>query len=192
MMPDDYSWRMPRDYGYMGGGLVPTMDGGNPKVLIVVDGSGSMDVGLTDQAFEICKGSVGHGQEPLIAVGDTNLSYPTGSKPGRWAEVQRLLRSEDGLQNVGGGTEMGRVAWEAYDRLVERPEVVVIMTDGGTYWPSKERPVMVNGRPRTRLPDNTIVCVIGRSEGQMISAMPREIRRHAIFVKRDEELGRSL
>ena len=103
-----------------------------------------------------------------------------------------LLRLLTTQSVMGQGTLTQAQAWEAYDRLVERPEVVVIMTDGGTYWTSKDRPVMVNGRPRTRLPDNTIVCVIGRSEGQMISAMPREIRRHAIFVKRDEELGRSL
>jgi len=185
LTPDDYSWRMPRDYSYMGGGLVPTMDGGLPSMLIVVDTSGSMDQVLLDQAFAICRGAMAKGMNPRVAAGDVHLQYPEGRSGGQWPVLLRLLRSPEGFKGGRGGTEMGQVAWEAYENGLEKPEAVVILTDGDSEWPSKKHVVKNGTRSHDRLPPNTIVCVIGDENGWGVSRMPPEIRRHTVFVKRE-------
>jgi predicted metal-dependent peptidase len=75
------------------------------------------------------------------------------------------------LARGGGGTDM-RIGIKAAAEEKHRPDVIVLITDAETPWPTKaEMP------KRSRL----VVCVVGRSKWSYDN-MPDYIKKHAVYV----------
>lgn len=120
----DYSYRRParRQWGNV---ILPTMIAPEVLATIVVDTSGSMSKQDVSQCLAETKGICkAVGAVPTVFFVDASVASKTKATPDLYKKVRG-----------GGGTDM-RVGIEA--ALEERPDVIVVLTDGETPWP--ERP----------------------------------------------------
>ena len=134
----DYSYRRPsRRLGSPIGRAVvlPALVQPVPRVAVVVDTSGSMSEGSLGQALAEIKGllrSSGIGTGRLTVLACDTAVHST-----------RQVFSTDQVQLLGGGgTNMGAGISSA-EALRPKPEVVVVLTDGFTPWPSQRPGVEV-------------------------------------------------
>ena len=122
---DDYTFRRPARRAYGLGVVLPSMTKPLPLVSVVVDTSGSMGEKQLAQAIAEVGGvlkNVGHPIE-VIAV-----DAAVGSK--------MKIRNKRQVELVGGGgTDMG-VGLDAALHSRPVPDIVVILTDGYTPWPT--------------------------------------------------------
>ncbi|WP_137726428.1 DUF2201 family putative metallopeptidase [Prescottella subtropica] len=140
---DDYTYRRPaRRSAAVPGAVLPSLRRTPPRVSVVVDTSGSVsDADLGSALLEVAAitRAVG-GRRDLVTV----LSCDAATRI-----VHPLCRAEDIPLFGGGGTDL-RTGFAT--ALRSRPDVVVVLTDGQTPWPS-DRPVcrtVVGLFPRVR------------------------------------------
>ncbi len=128
--------------------VLPALRRPVPEVAIVVDTSGSVDDGLLAQALGEVDGILASAAVPEGSV--TVLAVDAAVQA-----VTRVRSARDVSIGGGGGTDMG-VGIEAALAMKPRPEVVIVLTDGYTPWPSIEPRAAVIavliGRLGTQLP----------------------------------------
>ncbi len=108
--------------------ILPSLRQPLPNVAVVIDTSGSMSDQMLAQALGEVSGvlrSVGVGRRNLRVVCCDAEAY----------EAQRVLDAHDVRLLGGGGTHMG-AGLAAACELRPRPDVVVVLTDGQTPWPT--------------------------------------------------------
>jgi predicted metal-dependent peptidase len=130
--------------------VMPAMRAPRPRVSVVVDTSGSMSEGDLAAALAEVQGV-------LKAVGGTVRVLTCDAATG---DVQTIRNADSIRLTGGGGTDM-RVGIAAAEADRERPDAVVVMTDGYTPWP--QRPT------RARL----VVVVIGNTTQADVPAWAR-------------------
>jgi predicted metal-dependent peptidase len=131
----DYSYRRPgRRQSAVPDVVLPGMVRPTPEVAVVVDTSGSMGDGEISLALREIRGIL-----QATGSGTTVLAVDAAVQTCRKVFSPRQVLS--GLRG-GGGTDM-RVGLEAALRLRPRPDIVVVITDGWTPWPSSAPPVPV-------------------------------------------------
>ncbi|MDT6985493.1 VWA-like domain-containing protein [Streptomyces lusitanus] len=130
---DDYSYGRPsRRSAGVPGVVLPSLRRTPPRVSVVVDTSGSVsDAELGSALLEVAAISraVG-GRRDLVSV------VPCDAAP---HEVHRLCRAE-GIPLVGGGGTDLRTGFTRALTARPRPDVLVVLTDGQTRWPSSRPP----------------------------------------------------
>ena len=130
---DDYSYGRPsRRSTAVPGAVLPSLRRRPPKVTVVIDTSGSVsDAELGSALLEVAAiaRAVG-GRRDLVSV----LSCDAAART-----VQPLCRAE-GIQLVGGGGTDLRSGFARALRSRPGPDVIVVLTDGQTPWPSVRPP----------------------------------------------------
>lgn len=130
----DYSYRRPsrRDPSASRGYISPGMIQPRPDVAAVIDTSGSMSnadlLRATSEVIGITRAVGGSVRVASCDVAATKFS--------------RVRDARDVTLVGGGGTDM-RVAIAAVERLRPKPQLCVVITDGGTPWPESRRHVDV-------------------------------------------------
>lgn len=124
---DDVSYRRPARRPGFGGVIRPGSVTLVPRVLVIVDSSGSM--GQQDLALALgLIGKVLNGfrlrDGVRVMVGDTAVQ-----------SVEKVFDPKKLEIKGGGGTEIDRLIVEAVE-IKPRPQLIVIATDGYTSWPS--------------------------------------------------------
>ncbi|MFI1035706.1 VWA-like domain-containing protein [Streptomyces sp. NPDC020951] len=141
---EDYSYGRPaRRSASVPGAVLPSLRRRPPRVCVVVDTSGSVsDAELGSALLEVAAISraVG-GRRDLVTVVPCDAS----------ARIAHPLCRAEGIPLVGGGGTDLRTGFAKALRLSPRPDVVVILTDGQTPWPTTRPPcrTVVGLFPRT-------------------------------------------
>jgi predicted metal-dependent peptidase len=99
----------------------------------------------------------------------------------RIAEAREIRKVTDlaSLAKGGGGTDM-RVGIQRAAELKPTPDVIVVLTDGETPWPSVEQ------MPRK---SRLVVAVVSESSGAF-DHLPEYIKRSAVFIDMKNGTGR--
>lgn len=132
---------------------------GIPELLIVVDSSGSMDQKILNEALRIAKSAMRHGVDPIIAAGDTDLSFM-----GNYAQAVKNIKG-------GGGTDMGKVVWDAFKKAKKKrhaPALIFLITDAETPWPEK-------------FPAHMIIMVVNRNKN-VINSIPKKYKASVYYL----------
>lgn len=108
--------------------ILPALRRQVPEVAIVLDTSGSMDDGLLAQALAEIDGV-------LKSQGVADNRVTTLAVDCAVHDVRRVTRASDVPMSGGGGTDMG-VGIDAALALRPRPQLIIVLTDGETPWPS--------------------------------------------------------
>ncbi len=125
------------------GAILPSLRSPQPEVAVVVDLSGSM-----------------HGRPAMVALSESWAVVKALGLPVKGYAVDTVVHAVAVIQKIGdleklncggGGTDM-REGLRVADK--DRPDVIVLLTDGGTPWPEP------NAMPRAKL----VVGVIGDSK----------------------------
>ncbi|WP_031074561.1 DUF2201 family putative metallopeptidase [Streptomyces sp. NRRL WC-3742] len=130
---DDYSYGRPaRRSASLPGVVLPSLRRRPPRVAVVVDTSGSVsDAELGSALLEVAAiGKAVGGRRDQVSV----LSCDAAAQA-----VQQLCRAE-GIELVGGGGTDLRTGFTAALRARPAPDVVVVLTDGQTRWPTAAPP----------------------------------------------------
>lgn len=101
-----------------------------PKVTLVFDTSGSMSDDMIAWSLAECKGI-------LRGLGSSGRSVNVIACDAVASDTQRVTRVENVDLSGGGGTDM-RVGIAAAMESREKPEVIVVLTDGYTPWPDEQ------------------------------------------------------
>lgn len=126
----DYTYSRPsRRSGAMRGVVLPSLRRPMPRVAVVVDTSGSM--GEDDLAAALAEIS---GVLKEVGVGKERVAVLSCDAD---VQVARRVTSADQVELLGGGGTDMRVGIEAALRAPQRPQVVIVLTDGYTPWPSE-------------------------------------------------------
>ncbi|MGH6655143.1 MAG: vWA domain-containing protein [Actinocrinis sp.] len=149
----DYTYRRPgRRTPSLGGTVVlPSLRRPLPKVAVVVDTSGSVsDLELGAALSEVAGISRAVGvQGNRISVYSCDAAVHT---------VQQVCQAQDISLVGGGGTDLRRGIGRAATAS-PRPDVIVVLTDGGTPWPAAQPGCRVVagifGMPRSRYSENS-------------------------------------
>jgi predicted metal-dependent peptidase len=127
----DFTYRRPSRRASVAPAVVlPSLRQPLPTVAVVIDTSGSMSDQMLAQALGEVSGvlrSLGIGRRNLSVVCCDAAAY----------EAQRVLDARDLRLLGGGGTDMCAGIAAACE-LRPRPDLVVVLTDGRTPWPSTE------------------------------------------------------
>lgn len=127
----DYTYGRPsRRSAGMPGVVLPSLRRKPPRVSVVIDTSGSVsDTELGSALLEVAAISraVG-GRRDLVSVLPCDAS----------ARVVHPLCRAEGIPLIGGGGTDLRTGFAAALRTRPRPDVVVVLTDGQTPWPSSQ------------------------------------------------------
>jgi len=126
----DYSYRFPsyrQSMAQQAGAIFPGSVSPVPRVYIVVDTSGSVSDGDLAEFGPEIQGIFREtmANPPRIVSCDSEAGT-----------IQTYKRIEDVKLTGGGGTDM-RVGIDACLRERLRPNVIVVLTDGGTPWPEE-------------------------------------------------------
>lgn len=126
----DFTYRRPsRRASVMPDVIMPSPRQPLPTVAVVIDTSGSMSDGMLAQVLGEVSGllaSVGVGRNRLQVVCCDAQAY----------EAQRVMNAREVRLLGGGGTDMG-AGLAATTGLRPRPDLVIVLTDGHTPWPSE-------------------------------------------------------
>lgn len=142
---DDYTYGRPsRRSAGLPGVVLPSLRRNPPRVTVVIDTSGSVsDAELGSALLEVAAiGRAVGGRRDLVRVlscdAAAGVAYP-------------LCRAE-GIELIGGGGTDLRTGFAAALRVPPRPDVMVVLTDGQTPWPSSRPPcrTVVGLFPRRR------------------------------------------
>ncbi|MYW00040.1 VWA-like domain-containing protein [Streptomyces sp. SID3343] len=127
---EDYTYGRPsRRSAGLPGVVLPSLRRMPPRVAVVVDTSGSVsDAELGSALLEVAAitRAVG-GRRDLVTVVSCDAA----------AHVVESLCHDEGLSLVGGGGTDLRAGFARALRAQPRPDVVVVLTDGQTPWPSR-------------------------------------------------------
>ncbi|RKE22948.1 DUF2201 family putative metallopeptidase [Streptomyces sp. TLI_171] len=130
---DDYSYgRPPRRATSLPGVVLPSLRRRPPRVAVVVDTSGSVsdsELGTALLETAAIVRAVG-GRRDLVSVVSCDAA----------AQYVQRVAGEGGLALIGGGGTDLREGFAAALRLRPAPDVVVVLTDGQTPWPSRRPP----------------------------------------------------
>jgi predicted metal-dependent peptidase len=125
----DFTYRKPsRRAAALPDIVLPSLRQPQPTVAVVIDTSGSMNDAMLAQVLGEVGGllsSVGIGSRRLHVVCCDAQAY----------QAQRVLNAHDVRLLGGGGTDMGAGLAATAD-LRPRPDLVIVLTDGHTPWPS--------------------------------------------------------
>ncbi len=125
----DFTYRKPsRRAAALPDIVLPSLRQPMPTVAVVIDTSGSMSDGMLSQVLAEVAGllaSVGVGRGRLHVVCCDARAY----------RAQRVMNARDVRLLGGGGTDMG-AGLAATTDLRPRPDLVIVLTDGHTPWPS--------------------------------------------------------
>lgn len=123
----DYTYRRPSKRTQRGGVILPSMQMPKPKVVTVLDTSGSMGSDDIQAALAeidgICKKAGLRGDDHKVTCVDADAS-----------DLQRVNSAKDIILTGGGGTDM-RVGIDLALEERPRPHIVIVLTDGYTPWP---------------------------------------------------------
>jgi predicted metal-dependent peptidase len=103
----------------------------------------------------------------LVAVGIQNDAIRVISCDAGAEEAQKVRNVNDLLLKGGGGTDL-RVGIENATKLIPRPELIIVVTDGGTPWPDERVQgvemfaLLIGDNPPQ--PPNWIHCVSAKVE----------------------------
>ncbi|CAM5307185.1 hypothetical protein SAVIM338S_00542 [Streptomyces avidinii] len=126
---EDYTYGRPsRRSAGLPGVVLPSLRRRPPRVVVVIDTSASVsdsELGSALQEVAAISRAVG-GRRDLVSVLSCDASAGT---------VHQLCRAE-GIPLVGGGGTDLRTGFAKALRVQPRPDVVVVLTDGQTPWPS--------------------------------------------------------
>jgi predicted metal-dependent peptidase len=126
----DFTYRRPsRRAAALPDVVLPSLRQPLPQVAMVLDTSGSMSDGMLAQALGEVGGvlrSLGLGRRNLRVICCDAQAY----------QHQRVLDAREVRLLGGGGTDMG-AGLSAAAGLRPRPDLVVVLTDGHTPWPSR-------------------------------------------------------
>lgn len=129
----DFTYRKPsRRASSLPEVVLPSLRQPLPQVAMVLDTSGSMSDQMLGQALAEVGGvlrGLGVGRQHLRVVCCDAEAYG----------AQRVLEARDVQLLGGGGTDMG-VGLAAAAALKPRPDLVIVLTDGHTPWPSTAPP----------------------------------------------------
>ncbi|MDG4785356.1 VWA-like domain-containing protein [Micromonospora sp. WMMD1102] len=126
---EDYTYGRPaRRSASLPGVILPSLRRRPPRVSVVIDTSGSVsDAELGSALLEVAAiGRALGGRRELVSVLPCDVAAPT---------VHRLCRAE-GIPLLGGGGTDLRTGFAAALRVRPAPDVVVVLTDGQTPWPT--------------------------------------------------------
>lgn len=124
----DYSWARPSRRP-VHGVVLPSLRRPVPTVAVVVDTSGSVSDHMLAQALAEIDGA-------LTSSGTRRNNVTVLSCDAGVAAVNRIRSARDVQLVGGGGTDM-RVGMERALQLRPAPDVVIVLTDGLTPWPSE-------------------------------------------------------
>ena len=153
----DYSYRRPsrRAGAPIGQAVVfPAMVRHVPRTVVVVDTSASMTEAHLERALAEIRGL-------LRAVGVHDKGLTVVSCDSAVNATQQVF-SVDNVRLIGGGGTDMREGLDSAAKLLPRPELVVVITDGFTPWPAKRPNVL------------TIVALVG--DGPAPPAWARTVR----------------
>jgi predicted metal-dependent peptidase len=129
----DFTYRKPsRRAAALPGVVLPSLRQPTPRVAMVLDTSGSMSDAMLGQALAEVGGvlrGLGVGRQRLRVVCCDAQAYA----------AQRVIDAADVRLLGGGGTDMG-AGLAAVAALKPRPDLVIVLTDGHTPWPSAPPP----------------------------------------------------
>ncbi|MGW0966435.1 vWA domain-containing protein [Streptomyces sp. NPDC002516] len=132
----DYTYRRPsRRTPALRGVVLPSLRRPLPRVAVVIDTSGSMG----DDELAAALGEV---TGVLREVGIRGNRVTVLACDADVHAVSRVTATEEITLGGGGGTDM-RVGIEAALATAERPNIVVVLTDGLTPWPDESPPCRV-------------------------------------------------
>ena len=140
--------------------VLPSLRRRIPSIALVLDTSASMTERMLGLAVTEIKGL-------LVAVGIQNDAIRVISCDAEAEEAQRVRNVNDLLLKGGGGTDL-RVGIENAIKLAPRPELVIVVTDGGTPWPDERVQgvemfaLLIGDNPPQ--PPNWIHCVSAKVE----------------------------
>jgi predicted metal-dependent peptidase len=125
----DYTYARPsRRQGCAGPVVLPALRQPVPNVAVIVDTSGSMTDGMLSSALaEIAGILLAAGQREGVTVLSVDAAVHA---------CRRVFAPEQVAFLGGGGTDMG-AGLAAVERLVPRPDVAIVLTDGYTPWPER-------------------------------------------------------
>jgi len=126
---EDYSYGRPaRRSASLPGVILPSLRRRPPRVAVVIDTSGSVsDAELGSALLEVASiGRAVGGRRDLVTVLPCDAA----------ARVVHPLCRAEGIPLLGGGGTDMRTGFAQALRTTPRPDVVVILTDGQTPWPS--------------------------------------------------------
>ncbi|MFD6890550.1 VWA-like domain-containing protein [Streptomyces sp. NPDC059957] len=130
---DDYAYSRPsRRSAGVPGAVLPSLRRRPPRVSVVIDTSGSVsDAELGSALLEVAAISraVG-GRRDLVTVVPCDAS----------ARIAHPLCRAEGIPLLGGGGTDLRTGFATALRSAPRPDVIVVLTDGQTPWPSSRPP----------------------------------------------------
>lgn len=130
---DDYTYSRPsRRSAGVPGAVLPSLRRRPPRVSVVIDTSGSVsDAELGSALLEVTAISraVG-GRRDLVTVVPCDAS----------ARIAHPLCLAEGIPLLGGGGTDLRTGFATALRSAPRPDVIVVLTDGQTPWPSSRPP----------------------------------------------------
>ena len=107
--------------------ILPALRQPVPNVAVVVDTSGSMwGLDLSVALAEV---------DGILKTTGTARQCTVLSVDAQVQACRRVFRADQVVAKGGGGTNMGR-GIEGAACLLPRPEVVIVLTDGHTPWPS--------------------------------------------------------
>lgn len=155
---DDYTYRRPsRRYQQV---VYPKMFGHRPRILTLIDTSGSMNGQALARALSEVEGII-------KATGDAveYVAFDTEEKGAGTAFHAREIRLRG-----GGGTDMARALKEVHEQNGRSGLIVVLLTDGYTPWPDEP------------LPGITVIAVLIGGAFGITSVKPPEWI-EAIYVK---------
>lgn len=145
--------------------LLPVARGPRPRVVLVLDRSGSMGWGENTRASRATNEALGfvkaaHGDAYGIAVdAQVQAAMPVRSA----ADLLKLSKG-------GGGTDM-RVGLRAAAEPKLRADIIILLTDGETAWLNADE-----------MPRQRIVTVVISESASAMHSLPQHFRSHAVFV----------
>ncbi|MFI5527613.1 VWA-like domain-containing protein [Kitasatospora sp. NPDC051853] len=145
---EDYTYGRPaRRSAGLPGVVLPSLRRRPPRVAVVIDTSGSVsDAELGTALLEVT--------EIARAVGNRRDQVSVVSCDAS-AGAARSLCSAEGIELIGGGGTDLRAGFARALQLRPRPDVLVVLTDGQTDWPSAPPPArtVIGLFPRVGCPD---------------------------------------
>ncbi|HEX5406140.1 MAG TPA: VWA-like domain-containing protein [Pseudonocardiaceae bacterium] len=126
----DFTYRKPsRRAAALPDIVLPSLRQPRPTVAVVIDTSGSMSDPMLNQILGEVAGL-------LTSVGVAGKRLHVVCCDARAYQAQRVLNAHDVRLLGGGGTDMG-AGLAATTELRPRPDLVIVLTDGHTPWPSE-------------------------------------------------------
>lgn len=149
----DYSWQHPSRRQALTDVLLPALRAPMPKVAVVVDTSGSMSAQELGLALSVIRSAIQTTGQPIdVYSADTEIHT-----------AQKVFSAQQVQLVGGGGTSMKQAVSQVCHCRERRPDVLVVVTDGETDWPTREE-----------LRGTTLVAVITCE--RYLQSVPRHIR----------------